>query len=75
MAYSLGDIQFATDDIKKAVESITNNNANNANITFGDLYFQLNGITSEEVMSEVGNALEKEFSGLALNAYQRAMKH
>lgn len=75
MNYSLGDIQYATDDIKKAVESITNNNTNNANITFGDLYFQLNGITSEEVMSEVGNALEKEFSGLALNAYQRAMKH
>lgn len=75
MSVSLNDIGYTTDDIARAVQNITNNNSNMANITFGDLHFTCNGITSADVMNEVGNALQREFSGLALNAYQRAMAH
>lgn len=75
MKLDLSNIGYATDDISKAVQNITNNNSKQANITFGDLYFECNGINSAEVMNEVGNALQREFSGLALNAYQYAMAH
>lgn len=73
MRNDLADIGYATDDIKQAVQNITNNNHAGTTITFGDLQFTCNGITSAEVLSEVGNALQREFQGLALNAYQRAV--
>lgn len=76
MMADLSNINYATDDISRAVQNITNhNNSSATNITFGDLHFTCTGITSSEVMNQVGDALQREFQGLALNAYQRAMAH
>ena len=73
MKTDLSNIGHATDDIKRAVQNITNNTNMGVTITFGDLQFTCTGITSAEVLNEVGNALQKEFQGLTLNAYQRAV--
>ena len=73
MKTDLSNIGYATDDIKRAVQNITNNTNMGTTITFGDLQFTCTGITSAEVLNEVGNALQREFQGLTLNAYQRAV--
>ena len=74
MKTDLSNIGYTTDDIKQAVQNITNNtNHMGTTITFGDLQFTCTGVTSSDVIAEVGNALQREFEGLALNAYQRAV--
>ena len=76
MKFNLSDISDTTGEIQRAIQNITNNTVNGSpNITFGDLNFTCTGITSADVLSEVGDALQREFSGIALNAYQRAMAH
>lgn len=76
MRVDLSDLSTMARDIERSITNTTYDNSNrNANITFGDLNFTCTGITSADVLSEVGDALQREFSGIALNAYQRAMAH
>lgn len=41
-------------------------------ISFGDINVSCTGVTSQEVVQTISDTLEKSFSGLALNAYQRS---
>ena len=73
MKMDIGDIKRHAEDISRTVQSVVNHNTSTANVTFGDLNFTCNGISTPEVLSEVENALSRTFEGMALNAYQHAM--
>lgn len=51
---------------------VTNNNMQ-PTITFGDINITCPGVTDQHVMKHVGIALEHEFTGLAMKAYQKSM--
>lgn len=61
--------------IHDIINQISNSNmVNNNQPAFtinGGINITCPGVTSKEVMSQVGTALEKEFSGMALKAYQK----
>lgn len=63
--------------IQEVVNQINNsnivNNRNQPTLTInGGINVTCPGVNSKEVMSQVSTALEKEFSGMALKAYQKA---
>ena len=63
-------------EMAKTIGSINNvnNNSNAQAVTIGDIYVTCPGVTSQEVMREVGDALNRQFSGLALAALQESKK-
>lgn len=63
-------------EMAKTIGSINNvnNNSNAQAVTIGDIYVTCPGVTSQEVMREVGDALNRQFSGLALAALQQSKK-
>ena len=65
--------QMMSDMVSKTVNNnvVTNNN-NQPHISIGDINVTCPGVTSQEVVKEVGKALENQFSGLALKAYQQS---
>lgn len=65
--------QMMSDMVSKTVNNnvVTNNN-NQPHISVGDINVTCPGVTSQEVVKEVGKALENQFSGLALKAYQQS---
>ena len=73
MKMDIGDIKRSAEDISRSIQNVVNNTSTSANVTFGDLNFTCNGISTPEVLSEVENALSRTFEGMALNAYQKAM--
>ncbi len=74
MKADLGGIKRHTEEISRTIQNTTNN-TQTTNISFGDMNFTCNGVSAPEVMSEVQNALNRTFEGMALNAYQKAMAH
>lgn len=58
------------DNISKNISNVNNNKTQSFSV--GDITVHCAGITSADVAKEVGTALEKEFSGMANKAYQRA---
>lgn len=71
-------VQEIQKDMKTAVQQISNiNNVNNSraqNVNVGDIHITCPGVTSQEVMREVGKAMNQQFSGLALAALQESKK-
>lgn len=55
------------------INNVNTNNVNKPTLTInGGVNVTCPAVTSREVMSQVSTALQKEFSGMALDAYQRA---
>lgn len=50
------------------------NNRNDNSVSVGQINVTCPGVTSKEVAKQVGTALQQEFQGFALNAYQRSHK-
>lgn len=79
----MSDIQTKLDlgnkvlsNIDRKVETIVHNEktiTNNAPVINGGINITCPGVTSDEVLKQVGIGLQKEFSGIYMNAYQRAM--
>lgn len=71
-------VQEIQKDMKTAVQQISNiNNVNNnraQNVNVGDIHITCPGVTSQEVMREVGKAMNQQFSGFALAALQESKK-
>ena len=61
-------------NVQTIAQTVTNNMTTNAgmNFTMGDVNITCPGVTSEEVARNIGQQLNKEFFGMAQNAYQRA---
>lgn len=66
--------------IQKNTENMVNNSFNNMNtgrllpsITIGDVNVTCPGVTSQEVMEQVGAALNRNFAGMSLDALQQSM--
>ena len=64
------------EDMERTIQTLNNishvNNGRVQNINVGDIHITCPGVTSKEVMREVGNAMNQPFSGLALKAYQQS---
>lgn len=58
------------DNISKNISNVNNNRTQSFSV--GDITVHCAGITSADVAKEVGTALQKEFSGMALKAYQKS---
>ena len=65
------DMKAAAERID-GISSVINNKTQNVRI--GDVHITCPGVTSQEVMREVGNAMNRQFSGLALAALQESKK-
>ncbi len=52
---------------------VTNNNSIQPIIRFGDINITCPGVTEQQIMKHIGIALEHEFTGLAMKAYQKSM--
>ena len=63
----------ATSAIQNAGHAMNHNSVNNSpSYTMGDVHIHCPGITKDEVAKQIGSELTNVFTGLSLNAYQRA---
>ena len=66
-------IQRDMGQMAKSISTVNNvNNSRMQNVTIGDIHVTCPGVTSQEVMMQVGDALNRQFSGLALDALQKS---
>lgn len=70
VATPMTSIDKNVDNISKNISNVNNNRTQSFSV--GDITVHCTGITSADVAKEVGTALQKEFSGMALKAYQKA---
>lgn len=62
----------AASAIQNAGHAVNNSVNNGTSYTTGDVHIHCPGITKDEVAKQIGTELTNVFSGMSLNAYQRA---
>lgn len=74
---ALGDMLTQNRTVLESLRPIEMNNkivnTNTHTFTVGDVNITCSGVTSHEVVKEIGASMNKVFEGLAMNAYQHAM--
>lgn len=68
----ISSIQKDMERMVNSLSTVSNFSNNTQQVNIGDINITCTGVTSQEVMKQVGDALNKQFSGMALDALQQS---